>query len=165
MALRPEDSAVDENATQEHYARLASSYDENWAYSPAFVQWMTDRIQRWLRIVGTDIVADIGCGTGLYSRGLAEHAAAVACVDQSEPMLARIPGDERLIAVAASVEDVADGRAKLPYQQFDAMLFKEVLHHVGDRAAVIAGLARLLRPGGRMLVVMLPATITYPAVR
>jgi SAM-dependent methyltransferase len=45
---------------------------------------------------------------------------------------------------------------------FDAMLLKEVLHHVGDRAGVICGLARLLKPGGRMLVAMLPAQISYP---
>lgn len=42
----------------------------------------------------------------------------------------------------------------------DAMLLKEVLHHVGDRAAVIAGLACLLRLGSRMPVVMLPTRIS-----
>jgi len=42
------------------------------------------------------------------------------------------------------------------------MLLKEMLHHVDDRPAVIAGLARLLRPGGRMLIVMLPKQISYP---
>jgi SAM-dependent methyltransferase len=47
-------------------------------------------------------------------------------------------------------------------ERFDAMLLKEVLHHVAGPAQVIAGLARLLRPGGRMLVVMLPRTIGYP---
>jgi hypothetical protein len=42
------------------------------------------------------------------------------------------------------------------------MLLKEVLHHVEDRARVVCGLARLVKPGGRMLVAMLPARITYP---
>ena len=162
MALRPEDSAVDENATQEHYARLAASYDENWAYNPAFMAWMTECIGRRLRLTGTDIVADIGCGTGLYARGLAEGASTVVCVDQSAPMLAELPEDERLMPVVASVQDVAHGRVELPYESFDAILLKEVLHHVAERAAVIAGLARMLQPGGRMLVVMLPSTITYP---
>ena len=50
----------------------------------------------------------------------------------------------------------------LPHDMCDAILLKEVLHHVGDRAAVIDGLARILRPGGRMLVIMLPTTISYP---
>jgi SAM-dependent methyltransferase len=77
-------------------------------------------------------------------------------------MLTQVPAGERLITVAAPVEEVAAGRRGLPYERFDAMLLKEMLHHVQDRAAVIAGLARLVRPGGRMLVVMLPKRISYP---
>jgi 2-polyprenyl-3-methyl-5-hydroxy-6-metoxy-1,4-benzoquinol methylase len=41
-------------------------------------------------------------------------------------------------------------------------LVKEAIHHVEDPAAVVAGLATLLAPGGRLLVVMLPTTIAYP---
>ena len=148
--------------TREHYDRLAATYDENWAYSPAFVEWMTGCILRRLDIGSGDVVADIGCGTGLYARGLAERAAAVVCVDASRAMLAQIPAGEQLLPLAAAVEDVAAGRAVLPRGRFDAMLLKEVLHHVEDRAGVVAGLTRLLTPGGRMLVVMLPARIGYP---
>ena len=77
-------------------------------------------------------------------------------------MLAQVPRDDRLIPVAASAQDLAAGRVRLPHEGYDAILLKEVLHHVEDRAAVIDGLARLLRPGGRMLVVMLPTEISYP---
>src|SRR6266568_3378585 len=123
---------------------------------------MTGCIQQRLRITHGDLVADIGCGTGLFARGLAPHAEAVVCADPSAPMLAQVPASKRLITVNASAQDLASGRAVLPHGGYDAMLLKEVLHHVGDRAAVIAGLARLLRPGGRMLVVMLPTRISYP---
>ncbi|MCF6475764.1 class I SAM-dependent methyltransferase [Nonomuraea sp. MG754425] len=40
-----------------------------------------------------------------------------------------------------------------------------MLHHVADPPQVLAGLARLLRPGGRILVVMLPTTIDYRCSR
>jgi SAM-dependent methyltransferase len=153
---------VNGDRTREHYARLAATYDENYAYSPAFLEWITECILRRLRLGPSDVAADVGCGTGLFARGLAEHAAAVICVDPSEAMLAQVPATERLITVAAPAEDVATGRVDLPYERLDAVLLKESLHHVRDRAAVIAGLARLLRPGGRMLVVMLPKRITYP---
>lgn len=162
MSLRPEGPAVDGNVTGDHYARLAGTFDENWAYSPAFVEWMAGCIQQRLRITERDLVADIGCGTGLYARGLAQHAAAVVCAEPSAPMLAQVPAGDKLIPIAASAEDLAGGRTGLPHDGCDAILLKEVLHHVGDRAAVIAGLARLLRPGGRMLVVMLPTQISYP---
>jgi ubiquinone/menaquinone biosynthesis C-methylase UbiE len=153
---------VNEDVTREHYARLAATYDQNWAHSPEFIAWMTRCIQQRLRITGTDQVIDVGCGTGLYSRELALDAASVVCADPSAPMLAQLPHDGRLIAVNASAEDLASGRVRLPAGNYDAMLLKEVLHHVGDQGQVIGGLARLLKPGGRMLVVMLPATISYP---
>ena len=105
--------------------------------------------------------AHLGVG-GLYARELTASASAVVCVDQSAAMLAQLPAGKKLIAVTAGAAEVASGRVRLPYRAFDALLLKEVLHHVGDRAAVIAGLAGLLGPGGRMLVVMLPARIGYP---
>jgi ubiquinone/menaquinone biosynthesis C-methylase UbiE len=155
-------TAVNGDITQEHYARLAATYDENYAYSPAFLEWMSGCILRRLRLGRGDVAADVGCGTGLFARGLAERAATVICIDPSEAMLAQVPAGERLITVAAAAEDVAAGRAGLPAERLDAVLLKECLHHVPDRAAVIAGLARLLRAKGRMLVVMLPKQISYP---
>ncbi len=162
VPIQPDGQAVNENVTREHYARLAATYDQNWAHSPEFVAWMTGCIQQRLRITGADQVIDIGCGTGLYARELALDAASVVCADSSAPMLAQLPHDGRLTAVNASAEDLASGRVRLPAERFDAMLVKEVLHHVEDQGQVIGGLARLLKPGGRMLVAMLPATISYP---
>jgi SAM-dependent methyltransferase len=162
VSLRPEGPFVDGNVTGDHYDRLAATYDENWAYSPAFVEWMTGCIQRRLRITERDLVADIGCGTGLYARGLARYATQVVCAEPSGAMLAHVPAEDKLIRVSASAEDLAFGRVGLPHGGYDALLLKEVLHHVEDRAAVITGLAGLLRPGGRMLVVMLPTQISYP---
>lgn len=162
MLDHPEEPPADQIVTRHHYERLAATYDENWAYSPAFMEWMTNCIVRRLRLGGSEVVADIGCGTGLYSRELAAHASTVICVDVSAAMLAQLPSSKKLIPVTAGVEDVAVARVRLPYQSLDAILLKEVLHHVADQATVIAGLASLLRPGGRILVAMLPTTISYP---
>ena len=100
--------AVDGDVAREHYARLAATYDENYAYSPAFVEWMTGCILRRLRLASGDWAADIGCGTGLYARGLAGQAAAVVCVDASEAMLAQVPASKKLITVAAPAEGGGD---------------------------------------------------------
>jgi len=155
-------SPVSGDITRNHYARLAATYDENWAYSPAFIEWMTGCIRQRLRITSDSLVADIGCGTGLYARVLAQDAASVVCIDASAQMLAKIPSDTKLVPVTASAEDLASGRGPMPHDGYDALLLKEVLHHVEDPSTVLAGLARMLRPGGRILVVMLPSTIAYP---
>ncbi|MGH3547841.1 MAG: class I SAM-dependent methyltransferase [Pseudonocardiaceae bacterium] len=148
--------------TQAHYDRLAPAYDQNWAYSPGFLDWMAGCVLARLRVTHGDRVLDVGCGTGLYARRLVEHAGSVVCVDPSARMLDQIPDDPRLVAVQASAEDLVSGSALLPVDRFEAILVKEAIHHVTDRVAVIGGLASLLAAGGRLLVVMLPTSIDYP---
>jgi len=148
--------------TRAHYDHLAPVYDQNWAYSPDFLEWMSGCILARLRVKYGDRVVDVGCGTGLYARRLAEHTGSVVCVDPSARMLERVPDDPRLVVVRASAEDLASGSTVLPRGQFEAILVKEAIHHVADRGTVIGGLAKLLAPGGRLLIVMLPTSIEYP---
>ncbi|GGU90034.1 hypothetical protein GCM10010182_00600 [Actinomadura cremea] len=145
-----------------HYEQLASRYDENWTHSPEFIGWMSGRIADRLVPRPGDRVADVGCGTGLFTRGLVERAGQVVCVDPSARMLAQLPDDDAYVPIEASAEDVADGRAALPHDEFDVILVKEAIHHVRERSSALRGLAGLLGPGGRLLVVMLPTTIGYP---
>lgn len=151
-----------EDDVRVHYERLADSFNDNWVYNPEFIGWMTRRILDRLHVHSGDRVADIGCGTGLYSKGLAERANRVLCIDPSARMLEQLPAGEALIPVRASAEEVASGNIPLPYDGFDAVLVKEAIHHVRDQSAVLQGLARMLAPGGRLLVVMLPIRIDYP---
>jgi SAM-dependent methyltransferase len=151
-----------EDDTRRHYERLADSYNDNWTYTPEFVGWMTRHILDRLHIGPADRVADIGCGTGLYSKGLAKRAKRVLCIDPSAGMLEQIPASNTFIPLQASAEEVASGSASLPYDHLDAILIKEAIHHVRDQSAVLQGLARVLAPGGRLLVVMLPIRIDYP---
>jgi SAM-dependent methyltransferase len=152
------------DSTQAHYNRLADSYDDNWAYSPAYIAWMTGCILDRAAIQPRHVVADIGCGTGLYSRGLATAASTVICADPSQAMLDQLPDDPALVPIRASAQDIAERRVTLPAQQLDAIVIKEAIHHVpaSDRQVVLRGLAELLTPGGRIVIAMLPARIEYP---
>jgi SAM-dependent methyltransferase len=152
------------DSTQAHYGRLAASYDKNWAYSPANITWMANCILDRAAIQPGQVIADIGCGTGLYSRRLATTALKVICVDPSQAMLDQLPADPALIPVRASAQDIAGRRITLPGGRLDVIVIKEAIHHVpaSDRQAVLRGLAELLPPGGRIVIAMLPASITYP---
>ena len=152
------------DGTQAHYDRLAASYDQNWAYSPAYIAWMTRCILDRAAIGPGRVVADIGCGTGLYSRQLAAAGATVICADPSQAMLDQLPGDPALVPVRASAQEIAERRVALPAQRLEAIVIKEAVHHIpaSDRQVVLNGLAELLAPGGRIVIAMLPAQISYP---
>src|SRR5580692_5104005 len=102
------------DGAQAHYNRLAASYDENWAYSPAYIAWMTRSILDRAAIRPGQVVADIGCGTGLYSRELAAAGATVICADPSQAMLDQLPDDPALVPARASAQDIAEHRVTLP---------------------------------------------------
>ncbi|MEU9060610.1 class I SAM-dependent methyltransferase [Streptomyces sp. NPDC048430] len=158
---------MEQRDVQGHYEVLAAEYDDHWVYGPSYIPWMAARIAEALRLTATDRIADIGCGTGLFAREVAKTvrpARPVLCVDPSAAMLRRIgvPPPPDLAPVVAAAEDIAEGSTVLPDGRLDAMWLKESVHHLADPARTLRGLAGRLAPGGRLLVVMLPATIRYP---
>jgi ubiquinone/menaquinone biosynthesis C-methylase UbiE len=149
----------------EHYKRLAETYDGNWADRPQYVSWMADRIMAWLEPSAGDQVADIGSGTGLFLSRLMEIASAdkpILCVDPSQPMLDLLPDDPRLTPICATAEQIAAGEVPMPTPTVDAFVFKEAIHHVKDIPGTLRGLADRLNPGGRILIVSLPPRLRYP---
>ncbi|OLF06924.1 class I SAM-dependent methyltransferase [Actinophytocola xanthii] len=144
-----------------HYERLAPSFTRHWSYTPEFVSWMTGCLVERLQLGAGDCLVDCGCGTGIYTTRLVEHAARVICLDPIPAMLEHLPADPRLVPSIGTVEQLAIGHL-LVGELFDAVLLKEVIHHVNDPPATIHALARRLASGGRLLVAMLPPTIDYP---
>jgi ArsR family transcriptional regulator len=97
-------------------------------------------------------VADLGCGTGAVAADLAPRVHKVIAVDQSAEMLRAA---RRRLGKRANVEihearlealPVADGTC-------DAALVVLVLAYLEEPAAALREAARILRPGGRLVVV------------
>ncbi|HEX7780963.1 MAG TPA: metalloregulator ArsR/SmtB family transcription factor [Vicinamibacterales bacterium] len=97
-------------------------------------------------------VADLGCGTGTMLASLAPHVKHVIGVDASEEMLAaaraRLSGAGNVDLRRGSLESLPIETASV-----DAVTMMLVLHHLASPGAAIAEAARILRPGGRLLVV------------
>jgi ubiquinone/menaquinone biosynthesis C-methylase UbiE len=97
-------------------------------------------------------VGDLGCGTGQVSESLAPFVARVIAVDSSPEMLAaaraRLGSHANVQVRDGQVESlpVADG-------ELDAAVVFLVLHYVAEPADVLLEVARVLKPGGRLLVV------------
>jgi ArsR family transcriptional regulator len=110
-----------------------------------------------LDLLDPSIVAgDLGCGTGQVSELLAPHVESVIAVDGSADML---QAARRRLQDRGNVELRSGTLEALPIDdgQLDLGVMALVLHHVPDPARSLAECARVLKRGGRTLVVdMLP---------
>lgn len=101
-------------------------------------------------------LGDLGCGTGQMTMTLAPFVARVIAVDGSGEMLQaakrRLRGFDNIDLRRGDLESLP-----IDDRSLDAAVVALVLHHVPDPARVLAEAARVLKPGGRVLVVdMLP---------
>jgi SAM-dependent methyltransferase len=113
---------------------------------------------RWLRkrlfdLRGARRILDVGSGAGQIARHLVKYAdpeATITCVDLSVRMLLRA----RMRVKSNRVAHLAADLACLPFADasFDSVTCGYVLEHLPDARTGLAELARVLRPGGRMLL-------------
>jgi C_GCAxxG_C_C family probable redox protein len=95
--------------------------------------------------------ADLGAGTGFVTEALLAAGVEVAAVDQSPEMLARL----RKKFAASGRLTVLEGEARrlpLPSAAVDFVFANMFLHHVEEPQAAIAEMARVLKPGGRLII-------------
>ena len=102
------------------------------------------------------VVGDLGCGTGQLSHTIAPFAKKVIAVDASPDML---EAARHRLSEAPNVDIRRGDLESLPIEngELHAAMLSLVLHYAADPARALADVARVLRPGGRVLVVdMLP---------
>lgn len=96
-------------------------------------------------------LADLGCGTGSVAAALSPHVHRVIGVDQSDAML---EGAARRLAGFPNVELRRGSLESLPLSDgcCDGALLLLALSYVADLAPVLSEMARILKPGGRAVV-------------
>lgn len=101
-------------------------------------------------------VADFGCGTGVLSVAIARWARHVWAIDQNADALQQArerAGREGRDNITFLREDLH--RLSLKAGRMDLVVISQSLHHVESPAAVLAEAARLLEPGGRLVLLEL----------
>jgi ubiquinone/menaquinone biosynthesis C-methylase UbiE len=102
------------------------------------------------------VVADIGAGSGLFSRPLAKAVGPgkVYAVDIQQDLLdyiAKRDTEENIRNVKTVLGGFDD--PKLPARNVDLAFINDVLHHIQHRAAYLKALATYIKPNGRIAVI------------
>jgi ArsR family transcriptional regulator len=98
------------------------------------------------------VVGDLGCGTGHIAATLAPSVGRVIAIDESGPMLAAA----RARLASASNVELREGHIEsLPLEDgvLDVAILFLVAHFITDPARAMQEIRRVLKPGGRLLLV------------
>ena len=128
-----------------HHGLWTTRGDPPWLAARA----LAERVAAEARVSPGGAVVDVGCGYGATARLLArERGASVTGLTLSAAQAAAAPPCE---GVTILVRDwLANG---LPDGAFDAAIAIESLSHMAGKPRVVGELARVVRPGGRAVVV------------
>jgi ArsR family transcriptional regulator len=106
-----------------------------------------------LRLMPPMVIADLGAGEGASSLLLAQNAKRVIAVDTSAKMI-EVARDQALRAGILNVEYRLGDMEDLPIDSSttDLAFFSQSLHHALHPARALAEAHRILRPGGRIVI-------------
>lgn len=103
-------------------------------------------VLQWLAPKADEYILDVGCGTGQLAAKIAESGAIILGTDASTEMI-----ENAKKTYAELTFEVVDG-TKLPYiEKFDAIFSNATFHWIENQTALVEGLFKSLKPGGRLI--------------
>ncbi len=151
---------------QSDFDRIALLSNENWNHNAHYHRYLIDHIPRQCQHI-----LEIGCGTGKFSRLLAERAERVLAIDLSPQMIRLARERSKLYPNIDFIEgDVMTYH--LPDNQFDCIATLTTIHHL-PLESILKKIRKALKPGGIFLCLdlyqrsgfndLLFDSIAYPA--
>jgi ubiquinone/menaquinone biosynthesis C-methylase UbiE len=138
-----------QDATRERFAKTA---DRVAALQDARAAELEQHVVRFVAPAGDERALDSGTGSGALAFALAPHVREVVGIDLVPELLDQARKRAERVPNASFVEGDA---TKLPFEygSFDLAGSLRTLHHIPRPELAMAELARVTRPGGRLLVV------------
>lgn len=137
------------------WAAVAENFGAGWSHADGpDLAWLVEAAEPR----PTDRAVDLGAGAGHATLAIAPHVAHVTAVDptpEMHAMAARLAA-ARAVANVDFVEATADA-LPFPDGSFDLAVSRFSIHHWPDPAAAFREIARVLRPGGRAVLIDLVA--------
>jgi len=145
---------------QDKAARVARVFDAVAERYDLMNDLMSFGLHRWWKAFAVEVarvrageqVLDVAAGSGDLARAFAARGASVCMTDINERMLAR--GRDRALDAGWRIPAVQCDAERLPYPDsaFDCVAIGFGLRNMTHKAAALAEMTRVLKPGGRLLV-------------
>ncbi|REJ70034.1 MAG: methyltransferase domain-containing protein [Planctomycetota bacterium] len=155
MSTNPPVSISPEELDQDHVARKLPHEEEHlealrrMAGMAPYYAWVRDQFEPW---IGQRIL-DAGCGVGNFINQVADRCEYVLGVDLSPLNLEIL---NRHFAERPNVEaqqiDLDEHVDLLAAKEFDTVVCLDVLEHIEDDSTLLSSLARIVKPGGHVLI-------------
>jgi ubiquinone/menaquinone biosynthesis C-methylase UbiE len=138
-----------------HYCSEEASRRTERIYSSPDIVAQRETTLRWLALAVGERVLDIGCGPGYLAASMGAAVGSGGHVDG-------VDGSESMLALAASrcaelpwVTFQIGDATELPFDDhaFDVAVSTQVLEYVAEIDTALAQIHRVLRPGGRAIIV------------
>jgi SAM-dependent methyltransferase len=152
--MSPEPTRRERRFKRKAYARFnawAETYDRHWLnyflFEPSHALLL-----KQLKGVAPGRALDIGCGTGQFAARLANRGWEVFALDLCESMA--IQARANAADVCGTVSVTVGDSEHLPFAtgSLDVVTCANSFHHYPHQAKVIGEMRRVLRPGGRLLL-------------
>lgn len=144
----PQPSSADARYQQQHYDGMADAYVTNLDYphTEEYLAYLDGALLEVIRAASLGTVAEICCGRGEAFRLLGHRIGRAVGADISASMLNAAQAERDaarycLVQGDATCLPLADNA-------FDSVFMLGGIHHVNDRDALFAEIARILKPGG-----------------
>ncbi len=125
----------------DYFDKIAGLYDHAAKFK------LEEPLREWLNLNKGSIVMDAGGGTGRVSSEIRSTVKQVVVADTSLGML-RYSIEKDLPCVCTPVESLP-----FPSEAFDRVIMMDAFHHVQNQPSTAGELWRILKPGGRILVI------------
>lgn len=136
-------------ANQARFDNVARSWDED-PRRVDLARAIAQAILEAVRPVGTERALEFGAGTGLVTALLAPTLGEVLAVDNSAGMLDVLERKREELGLSNVRSERCDLSRELPEGPFDFVFSSMTLHHIQDVPGLLARLADILAPGGRL---------------
>lgn len=142
-----------------HYDTIADLFNTVWHFSDEYKEFVHSHIMTDLALSCTDILVDIGGGTGTFTSKLASDAnlQCAYCIEPSNAMCEEASKIDNIMAICTDASGFCT--LNLPYTK---LLLKEVIHHISDREPFWRNIHYQLPSNGKLLIITRPQHIDFP---